>query len=252
MFFEANPRSLSELDSQVFHFLSTSSFYEGNEGTFPAELAMSKFSLREGIIDDFQIRINPGKLPMGAHDTADKRSKSSHRYPLPPKCPGQTDYMEVLNQMIKFLHPMDKLPIFFTDGNLYSHNITVLNETRKVMKKIFYESEEDDVLSDLKIYPIDELFFNMQKVTVITKNQQNGTNLAPFTSVHAAALAFEGSDFHYSTIGCDFHMDQDVTQHCCLSKVRRFGYMFSKWCSNGKKYQLIEGKHCPEGFEPTN
>lgn len=177
-----------DLDNLVLYFINTTSFYENDDGIFPAELAMAKFSLKEGIIDDIQIRINPGELPKGAPATAQEKAES-HKYDLPPKCEGETDYMNILETMIKFLHPMDKLPIFFTEGNMRD-NVNALQETRRTIDKIFYESQEDDMISELKIYPIDELFFLMQKMTTLNKNRQNGTTDAPFSSITFAAIKF--------------------------------------------------------------
>jgi hypothetical protein len=74
---------------------------------------MSKFSLRKGVYDDIQIRINPGELPIVSQGDALERSKKLNKYPMPPNCPGEKDYMTILETIIKFLQPMEKLPIFF-------------------------------------------------------------------------------------------------------------------------------------------
>lgn len=245
-----NVLNSTELDSLVFCFISTTSFYDSTNDVFPAELAMAKFSLKQGIFDDIQIRINPGALPEGsAGDVAEKADKT-HKYPLPPDCAGQKDYLTILEIMIQFLHPLDRLPIFFSAGNTRDNKIP-LDETRKVLRKIFYESEEDDVLADVKVYPIEELFFIMQRVTTITKNRHNETSDVPFTSITLAANKFNNDSFCYSTTGCVFHRMTESSQHCCLSKVRRFGYTISMWCANGRRYDLLEGKHFPQGRSQT-
>lgn len=142
-----------DLDSQNFVFISTSSFYNGNEGIFPAELALAKFNLKDGLFDDIQIRINPGNLPLGSRADAQTASNLKHKFPLPPNCKGETNYMNILETILVFIKPMDRLPIFFTEETTRSGDKT-LNETRKVMEKIFYESCEDDVLEELKVCKI--------------------------------------------------------------------------------------------------
>lgn len=236
----------SDLDDLVLYFINTTSFYDSTDGTFPAELAIAKFSLKQGIIDDIQIRINPGKLPKGAPDTALKNAEK-HKYDLPTDNDVEPDYMVILETMIKFLHPMDKLPIFFTEGNMRDKKIE-LEETRRVVAKIFYESEEDGM--EVKIYPIDELFFTLQKITTANKNRLNETKNPPFSSIAFAADKFNKfNDFFYSSRGCDFHREKDAEPECCLSIVRRYGYTIAKWCSDGNRYELHEGKHFPEGYK---
>jgi piRNA pathway germ-plasm component len=239
---------LTELDSLVFYFISTSSFYDSVVGVYAAELAVAKFSLKEGVIDDVQIRINPGELPLGSLSAAQEKSQKFHRYPLPPNCEGETSYMKMLETIVKFIHPLPKLPIFFTEGNTRDNKIP-LQQTCKIVDKIFYESQEDDLMTELKIYPVEELFFILQKTTAITKNRQNGTFEKPFFSISFAADRFESDDFRYTSKGCDFHNEEDVAQFCCLSKVRRYCYNLAKWCCDNRRYQLNPGKHFPETYD---
>lgn len=238
-----------ELDDLVFYFINTSTFYE-NVDIHPAELAIAKFTLKAGVFDFVQIRINPGELPIGSRFEAEEKSKKTHKYPLPPVCGGETNYMTMLETIIKFLHPMKKLPIFFAEGNTRDDKKT-LNETSRTINKIFYESQEDDMLDDIKIYPIEELFFMLHRMIVIVKNRRNGTNDGQFPSVVSAAETFKNDSFAHVTQGCEFHNNCETAKFCCLSKVRRFGYNIAKWCSDPAKYPLIAGQHFPLQFEPT-
>lgn len=211
---------------------------------------MSKFSLKLGIIDDIQIRINPGELPLGATGKA-KDGQKVHRFPLPPDCEGESDYMNILSTMIKFLHPFDEMPILFTQTSNFE-NQSHLEEARMVVEKILYESQEDSMISHVKVYPIEELFYYLQSTTVEIKNQLNGTTDKPFSSIHYAANEFKTTDnrFQFSAKSCDFHLEKDVQPSCCLSKVLRYGYILCEWCAIGKRYELQEGKHFPEGYIP--
>lgn len=240
---------LSELDAKVFFFVKTSSFHYSIKGIFPAELAIAKFSLQQGIFEEIQIRINPGELPMGSLNWAQSVSEKTHRFPLPPNCPGEADYMSILAKMIRFMDPFDKLPILYTEGN-HEYSPRPLDETRRAIEKIFYESQEDDVLRCLKVYPIEELFFMLQKKSVISKNRLNGTVDKTFPSLVYAFTQFGHDSYRYITPGCKFHnkeesVHQDSEHHCCLSKVRRYAYTISEWCSDRKRYPLIAGQHYP-------
>jgi hypothetical protein len=135
------------------------------------------------------------------------KSKTIHHYPLPPNCPGESDYLKILETMIRFVHPLDELPIFFTEGNTRDNRIP-LHETCKIVDKIFYESEEDDVMKTLKIYPFEELLFAMQKATSMNKKRVNGIFDQPFLSIAYASDRMEADSYRYSAKGCEFHNDE--------------------------------------------
>ena len=211
---------------------------------------MAKFSLKKGVYDDFQIRINPGELPLGSALMSREHSEKTHRYPVIPICEGERNYMSILEAIMKFLDPLDKPPIFFTEGNDRDNKIP-LQHTRRITEKIFFESQEDDMISQIKIYPMEELLYQLQSLTMLIKNRQNGTNDVKFSSLVIAANKFQTdlSSFCHFTKGCEFHTNEDKVEYCCLSKVRCYGYSLVKWCGNIHRYELIEGKHRPEGFE---
>lgn len=144
---------------------------------------------------------------MGSSFVAMEKSAKGHRYPLPPNCPGEKDYLKILEPLIEFLHPLNKLPIFFTEGNTRDDKIP-LNETCKVIDKIFYECEEDDVMRTIKVYPMDELLFALQRCTSMRKKRMNGTFDQAFPSISFAAERFKADTYQYTTKGCDFHNDE--------------------------------------------
>lgn len=200
--------------------------------------------MKEGIIDDFQVRINPGKLPLGSSLKALEKAENTHLFPLPPNCEGEDDYLVVLEKIIKFLHPLDKFPIFFTNGNTRD-DLEPMLETCRTLKKIFFEAHEDAILKDVKVYPIDELLFMLQKVAVMNRNAANGTSEASFPSITHASNKFKVNGSERLVKGCDFHSSKNANNHCCLSKVRRFGSIISNFCSAGKNFELKKGEHHP-------
>lgn len=202
---------------------------------------MAKFSLKEGVFDHVQIRINPGRLPTGTTFEAQEKSKKFHKYPLPPNCAGEKDYMTVLETMIKFLHPLDKIPILFAD------NKNPLKETQRIINKVFYESQEDDVLATVKVYSVVNLFFALQRMAVVNMNRLNDTKKSKIPSLPNAEQKFTDNSFSYLAVGCDYHADQDANENCCLTRVRFDGYVIAKWCSDSKRYPLKAGNHHPEG-----
>lgn len=86
------------MDEEVY-FFSASSYYR----RYPAEIALARFSLEEGIIEDFHMFINPGQLPLGAAYQALEHAKKTHRLPLPPNIIGEKNYQIVLDKILEFL-----------------------------------------------------------------------------------------------------------------------------------------------------
>ncbi|CRK98786.1 CLUMA_CG012033, isoform A [Clunio marinus] len=237
--------SIGDLDETIFYFINASSFFEINDEIYPAEIALAKFSLKSGIIDDLHVQINPGELPLSSIFIALEKSKNSHKYLLPPDCGGVKDYYMILDMLISFLLPLERLPIFFTEGNIH-YNSSPFLETRKVFEKIFYEAQEFDMQPEIKIYPIEELFYALHNITVRNRNDINDSEKEEtFPSIAFASDTFFDNNFRLISKSCEFHDQVNAPHHCCLSKVRSYGYTIAKWCSDGSQYPLIDGKHSP-------
>lgn len=243
--------NFSEFDTQQFYFVSSSYFYEDSSSIYPAELAFVKFSLKEGVMKSLSIRINPGELPLGSTYLAKKHAQETHRYPLPEDdeySAGETNYIKILVQILDFIETLDEFPIFFTEGNSEIHNeVKILENTRKVLAHVCEEAGEFKLAKSLKIYSIYELLFFLKKKVVNIKELQLDSADSAFSSVKYAYDKYKAtdSDFAYSTIGCDYHSEQDISKNCCLSKAKRYGYILSKWCCQENKYELKPGCHFP-------
>lgn len=93
-----------ELIDEVFYFFASNYFVKKlSDDIYPAEIAIAKFSLREGITDVYHTLINPGELPLGMAATALQHSKKTHRLPLSPDTLGEKSYQKILNEMLTFL-----------------------------------------------------------------------------------------------------------------------------------------------------
>ncbi|KAG5684270.1 hypothetical protein PVAND_013506 [Polypedilum vanderplanki] len=253
-----NAADLAELDNTVFYFLSTSKYFdEPNGKIFPAEFAIAKFSLSQGVFDTISFKINAGKLPVGSALEVEEISKKTHNYNI-EDCndPGEKDYFEIMIKIINFLHPFDEIPIFFTEGNddIFVEK-SILAETQKIMKRIFEEVLEFDAARKLKIYSIDELLFYLKNLNVeIEKEINPECQDEPFISIVDANANFRkvSNEYSFNTKGCEFHEKVDALQNCCLAKVRGYGYTIAKWCAINEKYELKPGKHFPESDRIVN
>lgn len=246
-----NAIETGELDTKIFYFVSTSHFYEDSAVIYPAEIALAKFSLKEGIMGTIHLEINPGELPVGSSYIAQNIADSTHRYPLPPDCFGESNYLKILTSILEFLPEDDELPIFFTEGidDGMPSDCKIHKDNQRAIKHIFEAAQEYDIASDMKIYSILELFYFLQKVTIKLRNTQNPESYSEtFKDLTAANTEFKRTEaeFMYKSESCVFHEGYDSISHCCLNKCIRFGYIISKWCATGFKYKLKPGCHFPK------
>jgi protein maelstrom len=113
----------AELKNLTFCFFSTSFFTQTLNGDiYPAEIAMSKFNLQEGVFDSFHMFVNPGSLPLGMAAEALYHSNITHKRKLPPNIEGETDYQVILDKIMNFLGADIKnkktIPPLFVEGGM--------------------------------------------------------------------------------------------------------------------------------------
>jgi hypothetical protein len=245
---------LGELDEKIFYIISMESFYEDSRDIFPCEFAMAKFSLKEGLFDQMQIRINPGPLPLGAARLANERSNDKHKYPVPrdhnyDSRVEEGSYILILQKIIEFIHPLSDLPMFFAEGSKDGNHEALFN-TQRAFKKIFSQACEYQIADELKVYSISDLFYFLRNSYARRMEQFNNEIVHKFantTTAHETFTRAEGLHL-YNISGCAYHHEMDCIQHCCLSKVRRYCYIIANFCSNSINYPLVEGRHYPKGY----
>lgn len=250
---------LGELDDKIFYFVNILTFFEDMNDIYPAELAMAKYSLKRGIIDTLHIKINPGELPLGASFPAQEKANLTHKYLIPNDINdtdydfGESNYVLILLKIIDFIDPLEDasvedLPMFFTEGSSVNDN-NKLSLVQKAFVRIFEKAGEYDIASDLKLGSVVDLFYYLNKVSN-TSEINLEDKMENFTSLTAADEAFRRADhlFGYIAEGCTFHEETGVSRRCCLSRVRCYGYILSKYCVNPVKYPLIEGCHFPNNY----
>lgn len=206
---------------------------------------MSKYNLEKGIQESFNILINPGILPLGTASEAQNHSVKTHRLPVPPNIEGEKDYAVIFNKIWTFLDGTDgkkKIPPIYVDPGMKDEDIKAAEMT---LEKIVREGGGGNNFV-FRVYPLEHLLFRLHKKFIEAKNAKQGTSLKPFSSVFMAKDVMGRDEFMYSDIGCNFHRAQDASQYCCLSKVKRWGYLISRLCLNSEVDTMINGCHKPE------
>jgi piRNA pathway germ-plasm component len=200
----------------------------------PAEVAVSKFTLDEGVVDVFHTLINPGKLPLGFPGAAKDHSDKVHSIPPPPYAKGEDDYTKILEAIVELFISGTKLPIFFTSDYDVAMAQSIIDRFRL----------EANVEMDFPVYSITELFFTLKKATA-----EIGNRVQTFPNIYVARSEFEKEVFDYHEgMGCDFHSNEasGKFRNCSKTKVVGWCYTFADYCCPDLDIKLVPGCHLPK------
>jgi hypothetical protein len=209
-------KNSSALDQVVFHVISTSYFDD-----YPAEIAMVKFSLKDGIKDFINILMKPGKLSKIIR----KNDEIDENLEIPEE--QETDYFTIIEEILNFLHPLETIPIFFSDEDI-KEGFRTLKQSHNILSFLLHQVQENASISSIRIYPVQELF-NILKIYTCD-NRVPDSKL--YKNVHL-------------TPGCDQHNSQGESYNCCLSKARQICYTIFKWCCDESIHELKPELHYP-------
>jgi len=110
------------------------------------------------------------------------------------------------------------------------------------LDKILMETGKDIAF---RLYPLEQLVHRLHKKCFEMCQDISVSDLMPLTSLGIAKDFVSRNNFLYLDIGCDFHRSVDSNQYCCLSKVKSWGFMISRYCLNDLD-KKIPGRHFPE------
>lgn len=206
----------TDLDELVFHIVSTSNNTSSSGQIYPSEITIIKFSLKYGIFDEINILVKPGRFPEDLDDCC-------------VEIQDENDYFEILNEMLKFLQPLETIPVFFADDDAKNGNETIA-ETAKIISHIFQQTHDDEIAPPIHVYPVSELFNILRTITIQQKWHNPPSHL--FNNVH-------------TTSGCDTHRQQEASYTCCLSKARRMCFRVVKYCCDVSRHEVKPESHHP-------
>lgn len=179
--------------------------------------------------------------------TAKMISEKYHRLPIPPqqKLDAEHDYHFIFNKVMEFLigvgGKVNNIPPIFVESG--SKNVD-LEAVKMTLNKIVAEGS-DSYNIEFRVYPLEHLLHRLHKKSVEDRCANYHTTDKPFSSVHMAKEMLNRDEFLYSDLGCNFHSEIDNSAHCCLSKVKRWGFRFSQLCLDADRDKLIPGLHIP-------
>ncbi|PNF15261.1 hypothetical protein B7P43_G01039 [Cryptotermes secundus] len=242
---EGTVRSLdisTSLPTYPFHLIHVNYYCRQENGMYtPCEVALSEFTLMDGVRKVYHTLINPGNIPLGYKYEAERQSAETHQIPVPPEeFGGETDYVKILLTIKQFLtgpggskYPM---PPLYTQPNCEDVVKNVLYRLEDCIRTD-YSSESDT----FRVYPLPKLFYELRNACISDKPGAPG-----FPVYSLAERELERDVFSFTQgISCKFHDGTDAVQHCSLSYVRRWGFIILDHCCKDLGIELIPGEHCP-------
>uniref|UniRef100_T1PAS7 PiRNA pathway germ-plasm component n=1 Tax=Musca domestica TaxID=7370 RepID=T1PAS7_MUSDO len=224
-----------ELENQNYFFIMVNYFTKTLKGGVyvPAELAVCKFSLKEGVSRVYQTLINPGVNIYGHQYEAQHHSETTHNLPLPPNALGDKNLANIYNEILKFIRDDDSNSY----PPIYTHR-DCIHIVESVLE--FLKADIGANNTELKVYPIQYLLYIMKEATC------EAGELEKPKSFYITDAYFERDFFEFQIgIGCQYHEDIDKCKYCTQSYVTRWGYMFGDYMCGDLAIPLIPGRHCP-------
>lgn len=224
------------LGELAVYFISCNYFCVSLSGEYvPAELAIIKYSLNEGVMDKLNVLIDPKELPLGMALDAATHSNATHQLPVPPDAFGEPNYEKILRQIIKFVKSSTgskTFPPMFT----WNKDIPMVES---ILRGILEATDFDYV--KLSVLPLIDFFYYLKLAT-----ENYGLDINTFPSVHMAKALLETDVYAYTAgIACDVHENLNNQIACSLSRVVRWAYVISDSCCLDLGIEMEAGRHLP-------
>lgn len=229
------------LEKMQMYFISVNHFCKTSTDVFiPAELAMVRYNLETGVQAKLHELMNPVKLPLGMALEAKQYSEETHDLPLPPNAMGETDFDNVLQNILNF-----------TDyNNKAQKQFPVITDEKQVpvVESFLAQCYEDSKIDyQFLVIPLGEFFFHLKRAT-----EKYGLDICTFPSKTIADILLKKDTYEYTSgIACDFHEKQGNTRFCALSKAVRWTYTLSDNCCMDLSIDMIAGCHLPSNADTT-
>lgn len=237
----------NKLEKCHFFFISVSYFLKRTAGSvWPCELAMTEFCIQDGVVDSMHMMIDPGEFPKGYASEIILLSNDTHRRKPSDLVNGESesDYCKIFDKIMEFIcakeYSSKAIPIIYTG---FSNED--LDAVKLTLEQFAMEKGYD--YNAFRVYPIEVLLFKLQKKCILNQKELNLDKSESLGSQVFAKHCLENDEYAYAEIGCLWHNADDFSERCCLSKVKRWGYTFVKYCIDSR-FTLLPGQHFPETY----
>lgn len=191
---------MTDSKAEYFILVDVNIFLKTKKDVYPAEMALSKFSLNEGIIDTVHFHIDLDtryELPQGLLNTAKMTSEDTHQIPLSP------DPRKGTFSRIEQKHAKDRLADFLgTDSVLFTlQEMHIKHDVMEVVERTFMKVMELKVT----VAPLQELFRAL-------KNDEK------YYVIDVTKILLDNCYESYASIGCMHHFEVDAPKFCSLAR----------------------------------
>ncbi|XP_008151329.2 protein maelstrom homolog [Eptesicus fuscus] len=219
----------------IFYFLNIFSHGElpphCEQRFLPCEIGCVKYSLQDGIIEDFHSFISPGEIPRGFRFHCQAASDSSHKIPISNFESG-CDQATVLQNLYRFIHPNPgKWPPIYCK----SDDRARVNWCLKHMEK------GSEIRQNLELLTVEDLVVGIYQQKFLKE---------PSKTWVRSLLDVAMWDYSSNT-RCKWHEENDIL-FCALAVCKKIAYCISNSLATLFGIQLTEA-HVPlQDYEASN
>lgn len=208
---------------------SVNIYAAANKNIYPAELALLKFNVANGIIEKLNIHISSSGLPIGLLNEAVQLAEETHKIAPDEKLRlgeyKKIEMHEVKKRIKNFLGTQDVIFSFDYALNKYDD----IEATAKVLKKIIG-------IKEVAVASMQHLLLALQK-----RNEQ-----PPADNLNLRAK-LENNQWEDWSFGCMHHFHVDAPKYCTLARVKRWAYKIC--CLILPQHEIKMGTHSPDPLE---
>lgn len=239
----------SSLKNHCFYLIHTNVYcYWGEKKKYiPAEVAISKFNLTNGVLDTYHVFPAPhdtnGDIPLGYRYEVKQNTDSVHNIPDPRDFDlVERDWDKIRREVFDFLEVRGTtgFPLIFTmsgdDANTNCYEMA----SRSFLEDVSMYSDESFRLYDLSLF-----FFKFYEVCQDMAVKMFDDQEEAFIVQGVAHQQLNRDIYNFAEgITCEFHSNTDLYHNCSKSFVQRWVFLICEFCCKAMRIKLVPGKHC--------
>lgn len=212
--------------NSTFILASVNVFAQTKTDIYPAELALAKFNIKNGLQESINFHIDM-ELPVGLLNEAKNLAEDTHQIPSMNR---SDESRQGKFKLISFASARTILAHFLNDQKIVFSFTETLNKYKDI------ESSEA-VLNKL---------FNLQDIVVGSTEQllatlliRDGQPLHESLNVREKLLKNHWEDF---SIGCTHHIKVDANKYCTLARVKRWAFRICQLLLPPSEFKAVYDK----------
>ncbi|XP_067896055.1 protein maelstrom homolog isoform X1 [Heterodontus francisci] len=215
---------------EVFHFVSCLSLADlplsCEQRFLPCEIACIKYSMKNGITDEFHCFIDPGMIPCGFRYHCQVSSDATHKIPLSNFELASSNYSEIFQRFFAFLRPIRSkgfLPVYCKLADCFRVNWCLNWLASKAGSTI-----------PVNVFELEEL---------IEKLYEHKLKEKPSKASVERMLDVMVWDYATNT-RCKWHDEHDVV-YCALATTKKYAYCISDSLASIYEFEITSA-HIPK------